>query len=261
MKKLIVLLLLLLLLVSQILPWDAAFEVHTDQLLQPPSAQHLLGTDNLGRDYLSRLLLGFSNSLLIILSASLLTALLGFTYGLVAALVRGPAHNFLLAALDVVAAIPHLALIILLAVLFQEANLHGQISAALGVIFALSLAGWPWIARVVRGEVLRLKNEEFIFASQAFGGGPLHILRYQMWPHMKPLFYSILVFQIPAKVMMENLIGLIGVGLPAPAPSLGKLLAESWGYLRYSPQLMLAPALLIVIICRLVASSKFQIKH
>ena len=217
-------------------------------ILQNPSWQHWLGTDSLGRDYLWRVLTATGNSLCIVMAAESLSLVFGILYGLKAATTKGTVGRGLFSLMDIYTAIPNFIMVFLVAVVLQEKLSHSPVTSAIAVIVAISLSGWASIARSVRAEILRLNNEMFVQASQALGATKWQIFRNQNLPFLKPLVFTLMCSQIPVKLMLENTLGIVGLGLPDPAPTLGKLLAESWGLLEYYPHLMLAPAAVITFI-------------
>jgi oligopeptide transport system permease protein len=225
--------------------YPSAFAIQVTSVYAPISGDRWLGADSLGRDYLARLIVGTGNSLLLISLALLTTLVVGTVYGILLCVSSNKVSQLGMRTLDVYASIPHLPLVILSGVVLHEFAAGGEWLGFFVVVISLSLNGWPLIARTVFGEFQRLLAEPFVQSSFALGANRLHVLRVQMWPHLQTALITLLASQVPAKIMTENLIGIIGLGLPDPQPSLGKLLAQSWGALNFYPHLMLAPAVVV----------------
>ncbi|MFQ5597095.1 MAG: ABC transporter permease [Nitrospiria bacterium] len=211
----------------------------TENALAAPSRTHWMGTDELGRDLFSRLIYGTRISMAISLLTALSALVLGTLYGAVSGYVGGRVDNWMMRAVDVVYAIPDLLLIILITVLIGR--------GVFGVFLALSLAGWITVARLIRGEVLRLKEYDYVEAARAFGSGHRRILFKHILPNTLGVLIVTLTFRIPSAILAESTLSFIGLGLSPPAASWGTLANEGWKALKFYPHLILFPSLAIFV--------------
>lgn len=230
------------LLAALLAPWLAPYAEEAQDntaLLLGPSTAHWLGTDQLGRDVASRLLYGARVSMLIALTTSAIAMLLGTALGATSGYVGGRLDNALMRVVDVVYAFPDLLLIIIISVVV------GQGTG--GMILSLSLVSWVTVARVVRGEVLQIKQRPFVEAARALGFGHRHILLKEILPHTLAPVLVTLTFRIPSVILAESTLSFIGLGLQPPASSWGVLASQGWTAMTYHPHLILAPALAIFV--------------
>lgn len=195
----------------------------------PPSAAHWLGTDDLGRDVLSRLLHGGRMSLFIAGLATLLTGAVGVIFGVVAGFSGGKIDNAVMRLTEIVMAFPGLLLAIALASVLPP----GPIS----VVVTLSVVGWTSLARIVRGNVLSMREQEFIDASYAQGASHLHVLVNHVWPNVRPLALTLLALKLADMLLMEAALGFLGLGVAPPTPTWGGLVAEGKNYFYQAPWL------------------------
>lgn len=212
---------------------------NTAESLSPPSRAHWMGTDELGRDLFSRLIYGARVSM----SVSLLTAfsalLLGTLYGAISGYVGGKIDNWMMRGVDVVYALPDLLLIILITVVIGR--------GIVGVFLALSLVGWITVARLIRGEVLRLKELSYIEAARSMGATHTRMLLRHILPNTVGVLIVTLTFRIPSAILAESTLSFIGLGLTPPAASWGTLANEGWKALKFYPHLIIFPSLAIFI--------------
>lgn len=184
-----------------------------------PSARHWLGTDELGRDVLSRVLNGGRASLLIAGAATLMAGGIGVGLGLLAGYVGKWADALVMRSTEVVMAFPTLLLAIALAAVLPR--------GALSVTLTLALVGWTSIARLTRGAVLQVKSQEFIEASRAVGAGHLGIVLGHILPNVAPLAGTLVVLKLADMLLLEAALGFLGLGVPAPDPTWGSLIGQS----------------------------------
>lgn len=222
---------------SALAPWLAPF----DPIFQdpnglgsagaplPPSVKHPLGTDDLGRDVLSRLLYGGRASLAIAIVATLGTAALGISLGMVAGFFGGKVDACIMRLTEVVMAFPTLLLAIALAAVMPS----GMVS----VIITLTLVGWTSLTRVVRSAVLSLREQEFIEASRAIGVPQWRLLIHHIWPNVRALSITMATLKLADILLLEAALGFLGLGIAPPTPTWGSLVSEGRHYLFHSPWL------------------------
>ncbi len=211
----------------------------TQNSLASPSFEHWMGTDELGRDLFSRLIYGTRVSMAVSLLTALSALFLGTCYGAISGYVGGRVDNWMMRGIDVLYAIPDLLLIILITVVIGR--------GITGIFLALSLVGWITVARLIRGEVLRLKENAYVEAARAFGATHLRILLRHILPNTIGVLIVTLTFRIPSAILAESTLSFIGLGLTPPAASWGTLANEGWKALKFYPHLILFPSLAIFI--------------
>ena len=212
------LLLLAALLAPVLAPLDPS-RVDLAQTALPPSTRHLLGTDTLGRDLLSRALYGARISLAVGLGAAALSAALGLLLGLAAAYRGGILDAAITRLVDAAMAVPAFFLLIALQSIFG--------SSVLNVILMVSLAGWMAVARVVRALTLSLKEREFVLAARALGCSPPRILLHHLIPNMVGQIGVLFALGVADALLLESALSFIGLGVPSTEPSWGNMLNDA----------------------------------
>ena len=210
--------------------------------LTPPTwgGEHPLGTDTLGRDVASRLLHGARVSLLVGFSAVLLAGVSGVVLGLVSGWYRGWLDDVLMRLGDVQLAFPVLVLAVaVLAVLG---------ASVVNLILVLGVTGWITYARIVRGEVLTLRERDFVAAARALGADDAWILRRHLLPNVLPPITVVATFSVARTIVAEASLSFLGLGIPAPAPSWGAMLDEGRNYITTGWWLALFPGLAILLL-------------
>lgn len=221
-----------------IAPYDYAKQ-HYDVVLEPPRPGYWLGTDNLGRDVLTRLIFGARTSITVGVFTQFVILSIGIPLGAMAALAGGRIDNLLMRFTDIMYAFPDLLLIILLRSIFG-----GSIYM---IFFAIGLAGWVNLARLVRGQLLSLKEREFIEAARCIGASEARILWHHLLPNaFGPIIVS-LTFGIPSAIFAEAALSYIGVGVAPPTPSWGSMVQDGFQAIFGSPHLVLFPGIAIAI--------------
>ena len=189
---------------------------------QPPSAAHWFGTDGLGRDYAARVFVGGQTSLLVGLVATLTCVLIGVLYGAVAGYYGGRVDEVMMRFVDFMYGIPYMFLVILIMLLFSE-SARGQ---PLPVFLALGLVQWLTMARVVRGQVMTLRNREFVLATRLLGAGDLHVIVRHVLPNVLGIVVVYATLTVPTVIILESFLSFLGLGLKL---SWGQLVAEAVG--------------------------------
>lgn len=199
-----------------------------------PSADHVLGTDSLGRDMLSRLVAGARISLTVGYASTLMGLLAGGVIGLAAGYFRGRLEGFIVATMDAILAFP--ALVLVLAVTTFVGHDLRIIIAVIGFL------GIPAFARVTRANTLALAQREFVLAARAMGAGDLRILALEIMPNVLPPILTFGLLVVAVAMIAEGTLAFLGLSVPPPAASWGAMVAEGRGSLDTSPQLSLIPA-------------------
>lgn len=196
--------------------------VDLDSVLGAPSPAHPMGTDEVGRDLLTRVIHGTRVSLTIGVFAALLAAGVGGTLGLLAGTVGGKVDTAIMRFTDACASQSHFFFVLLIAVLFRPA-----LGGAGAVMLAVGLTHWPSLARIVRGELLSLRERPFVAAAIGGGAGRRRLARRHYLPHLVPAIGLAFVLTIPHAIFHEAALSFLGVGLEPHQASLGNLLADS----------------------------------
>jgi oligopeptide transport system permease protein len=213
----------------------------------PFSPGHLLGTDQLGRDMLSRLLDGARISVTVAFVVQIVIILIGVPVGAISGWVGNRTDNFLMRITDVIYAFPDLLFIILLSVVFRETPFGQALDGLFLVFVAIGLVGWVTVARLTRGQMLSLKETEFVEAAKAIGVRDRRIVTRHLLPNgMGPIIVAI-TLGIPTAILAEATLAYIGIGVQPPRASWGSLIADGQKYVRGEPHLVLLPAIAIAL--------------
>ncbi|WP_077310218.1 oligopeptide ABC transporter permease [Terribacillus halophilus] len=198
------------------------------------------GTDRLGRDLWTRTWDGTRVSLLIAVVAALIDLVIGVLYGGIAAYYGGKVDNIMMRFLEIVIGIPNLVVVILM-ILILEPGLWA-------IIIALTITGWTSMARIVRGEILKLKGQEFVLAARTLGAPDKRLILRHLIPNVMGLIIVNTMFSIPSAIFFESFLSFIGLGLPSPAASLGTLINDGFAALQTTPSILVFPAVIISLI-------------
>ncbi|MEK7667541.1 MAG: ABC transporter permease [Gemmatimonadota bacterium] len=207
---------------------------------QPPSAEHILGTDRYSRDVLSRLLYGARVSLGIGAAAALLAVTLGAGVGLAAGLASPAVDQLLMRSVDVAFALPRVFLILLVLALWEDAP-------AGAIVVLIAVTGWFRTSRVVRALVLQLREAEFVQAARALGAGGTGLVRRHLLPHVAPAVIVSATLDVGNIVLLESGLSYLGLGVRAPAPSWGNMILEGKDQLFTAPWVAAAPGLALLL--------------
>lgn len=205
---------------------------------EAPSLTYWFGTDQLGRDIFVRVMYGARYSLIIGFVASFLNLFIGIIYGGIAGFVGGKLDNIMMRIVDVINSIPMTIYVILLMVMFEKGGLFN-------IIIALSVSYWISMARIVRGEILQLKQQEFVLAAKTLGASGKRILFKHLIPNCLGSIIVTLTLQIPTAIFTEAFLSFIGLGIAPPAASWGTLANDALQSLRLYPYQLLFPTLAI----------------
>jgi peptide/nickel transport system permease protein len=205
------------------------------EMLALPSVAHWFGTDDLGRDVLSRVIFGARASLAIGLGAALVAMAIGVPIGLVAGTLRGAVDMALAALIDLFIALPGLVLALIITVMVG-ANLRN-------LILVLGFVMWPPIARLVRGQALGIREMLFVEAARASGGKPLWIIRRHVWPGVLPVVAAQFATSVSFAIFTSASLSFLGLGIPPPAADWGGMVRAGYDYLAVNPWMSLAPGL------------------
>jgi ABC-type dipeptide/oligopeptide/nickel transport system permease subunit len=242
---------------------------------QGPSAAHWLGTDELGRDMLSRLIYGARVSLSVAIVAQLVILLIGVPVGAAAGYFGGWVDTLLSRAVDVLYSFPDLLLIIIIVTSLRAAlradaggllgllaTVDAALAGMLGIFLSLALISWLTVARLVRGQVLSLKEREFIDAARASGATSRRLIVRHLLPNALPAIVVAATLGIPRVILIEAALSFIGIGVQAPIPSWGAMiLAGSTAARGGNPHLILGPAgalALTVLACNVVGDALLE---
>lgn len=222
---------------------------------QGPDSTYWLGTDQLGRDLWARLLYGTLFSLKIGIGTQIVVLIIGITVGMTAALAGKLSDTLLMWVTDLAYAFPDLLAIILLRqVLFGrdwpiigtgDPQIPGFPSAIIGTILAISLVSWVTIARLVRGQMLSIKEQDYVLAARSIGASPWRIVRAHMLPNTLSTVIVAVTFGIPLAIFAEGALGFIGLGVPSPFTSLGALMGDGYAYLFVNNWAVVWPAIMV----------------
>ncbi len=209
------------------------------RITEAPSRDHPFGTDQIGRDMLSRMIYGARVSMIVGLGAQVIIVLIGVPIGALAGFVGGRLDTVLTRFIDVMYAFPRLLFVILV---------MSMLGAGLMNIFiAIGLTGWVGIARQTRAQVLALKDKEFVEGARALGAGARRVLVRHVLPNaLTPIVVSV-TFGIPEAIFTEAALSFIGVGINPPTPSWGQMVGEGQQYLRSSWHLAVVPSIAIAV--------------
>ena len=190
---------------------------------QPPSWEHPFGTDTLGRDLLMRILKGMSVSMTVGLVASVISAVIAVFVGIAAATGSKWVDGFINWVIDLVMGVPHTILVILISFAMGR--------GLKGLLIGIAATHWCSLARLIRGEVLQLRSQQYVAVSRKLGKSSGWILTHHLLPHLVPQFFVGLILMFPHAILHEASVSFLGYGLPPEQPAIGIILSESMKYL------------------------------
>ena len=218
-----------------------------------PTSQHLLGTDELGRDFLFRLMLGGRVSLFVGLTAALAGACLGTIVGIIAGYNGGRVDSLLMRFTDGIISLPLLPLLIVLAALdpvklgLPEVFLTSENASLYRIIIIVALFGWTTVARLVRGATLSLRERDYIKAALAQGASSMRIMRVHILPSLASPIIVATTISVGNIILLESVLSFLGLGIQPPVPSWGNLLTNAQELIWEAPALAFYPGCLILV--------------
>ncbi len=223
-------------------PFIAPFDplaIDMDHSLLPPSFPHVMGTDFFGRDIFSRLIYGARISLVVSVLSRIIAVILGTFLGILAGYRGGRIDNIIMRFADVTMAYP--GLLLLIAVMAVVGPSVTSLFVAIGIV------GWAGVARIVRSQVLSLKEREYILAVRSLGGSGWEIALRHLLPNCLPQLLVIFSMGLGGAIMAESSLSFLGLGAQPPDPSWGSMISAGLSYLRVKPWLSIAPGLVITL--------------
>ena len=242
----------------------APFEYSQDEIALQNSGEkvfpHLMGTDSLARDTMVRLMMGSRISLLVGIIASAIILLIGSFYGAISGYFGGTVDNVMMRLVDIIYSVPDILIIILLSVTLKY-PLNALAESVIGfgwikvigvplisIFIVFALLYWVGMARIVRSQILMLKEQEYVTAARALGASSARIIKKHLLTNCIGTLIVTTTLQIPAAIFTESFLSFIGLGVSAPMPSLGSMASQAIGGITTYPYRLLAPAILISII-------------
>jgi oligopeptide transport system permease protein len=216
------------------------YEQGMSQRYLGPTSDYWFGTDKFGRDMWTRVWAGTRVSLYIGLLAALLDIFVGVAYGAFSGFLGGKTDDVMQRGIEILNGVPYLIIAILLMVVFKPGILTISIS--------LGITGWTFMARIVRGRMMQLKDQEFALASRSLGASGFRVVWKHLIPNSLGLIVINLMFTIPAAIFAEAFLSFIGLGIQVPRASLGSLISDGAAELRFHPYLLWLPALVFCLL-------------
>ena len=236
----ILLFLILALLAPVITPYGYDEIVDAANRLAPPSAEHWMGTDEAGRDVLTRMLYGSRISLLVGIVPTVISMLVGAALGILAGYLGGRVDSIIMRLADIMLAFPSM----LLAMVIMYTLGDGIIN----IFLALALVNWASVARIVRAETLKLRETEYVEAARSIGVDRFTIMRRHILPNCIPSLIVLFTLNIPSAILSESSLSFLGLGIQKPMASWGLMVNTGRQYLYTNPWLSLAPSIAIMLI-------------
>ncbi len=237
-------------------PWLAPYDYKQQDVaatapyngpIPPLTDGHVLGTDQLGRDLLSRIMDGAQISFTVAMVVQVVVLLIGIPIGAMAGWFGGRLDNYLMRFTDVIYAFPDLLFIIILTVAFRETWFGRALDGLLLVFVAIGITSWITMARLVRGKLLSLKETEFVEAARAIGVRDRGIVSRHLLPNSIGTIIVAVTLGIPGAILAEATLAFLGIGAQAPRASWGSLIDDGRDYIRGDPHLVFFPALAVAI--------------
>ncbi|MBF5059107.1 ABC transporter permease [Candidatus Neptunochlamydia vexilliferae] len=210
------------------------YETHLQLKNKAPCSKFWFGTDELGRDLFTRIWWGARISLFMGISAAVIDMAIGVFYGAFAGMAGGKTEEFMMRVTDILYSLPHLLIVILLMVIMKP--------GVLTIIIALTITGWINMARIVRAQILQIKQNDFVIAAHMLGAGRWRVLFRHLIPNALGSIITTMTLTIPAAIFMEAFLSFLGLGVQAPIASWGTMASDGLSALRYYPWRLFFPA-------------------
>jgi oligopeptide transport system permease protein len=221
-------------------PYTPFAQVLERQYREPSLSGFWFGTDEFGRSMFDRVWVGTRVSLYIALLATALDIVFGMSYGAISAYYGGGVDNVMQRIIEVLVGIPNLVVIILMMLILEP--------GIIAITLALTITGWTSSARLIRGQALKLKEQEFFLASRSLGAGTVRLIAKHLIPNVFYIVIITLMFTVPSAVFFEAFLSFIGLGIQPPNASLGALISDGADQMRFYPYLLIFPAIVLALI-------------
>lgn len=215
-------------------------QIDAEAINQGPSAKHWFGTDDLGRDLFARVWQAGRVSIIIGILGAVIASVVGSIYGGIAAYFGGAVDDVMMRIVEVLLSIPYLIIVILISVITDSKSLGTM-------LVALTLTGWCGIARLVRGQMLQLKSQEYVLAANVLGVAPIKIILKHMIPNTIGMIIVAITFDIPGYIFSEAFLSYVGLGIQPPSTSWGALASAAQQNFMFYPYQLMFPALMIAL--------------
>ena len=216
---------------------------------------HIMGTDNLGRDYAIRVIYGTRISLMVGFISALIVVMIGILYGSISGYFGGKVDIIMMRIVDIIYSLPDVLIVILLSVAIKDiiSTSKNELIIKLGagmisIFIVFGLLYWVGMARQVRGQILSIKEQEYVLAARAMGASPMHIIMKHMIPNCVSVIIITAAMQIPSAIFTESFLSFVGMGVSMPMPSLGSLASDARSGLVSYPYMLVFPASTIFLI-------------
>lgn len=231
-------------------PWIANYDpgkTHLDLIREAPSAEHIFGTDELGRDMFVRLWDGGRISILIGVTTMIIAIFIGTLIGSIAGFYGGRIDNVLMRFTDFMLSIPQLFLLLLFAQLLRSTNNPALSGGPMPIIIIIGVLVWPASARLVRGQFLSLKAKEFVEAARMSGAGNFRIILRHILPNAASPVIVAATLRVGAAIITESTLSFLGFGVQPPTATWGNMLKNAQGQMTYAPWTAIFPGLAILV--------------
>jgi len=231
----------LMVLMTIIGPMIGKFEyqaTNNDMLNMKPNSTYWFGTDSLGRDLFSRIWVGGRISITIGIVGAIVDTVVGTIYGGIAGYLGGIADDIMMRILEILVSIPYLVLVILIRVLMDQGGMAP-------LIIAMTITGWCYMARLVRGQLLQIKEQEYVLAAKALGANASRVIAKHLVPNTLGVMIVAITFDIPGFIFAEAFLSFLGIGVQSPMTSWGALASAGQQNLMFYPYQLIFPAVAI----------------
>ncbi|MDU1413148.1 MAG: ABC transporter permease [Clostridium sp.] len=225
-------------------PWIARFEYNigdSSVLNSKPNGTHWFGTDSLGRDLFARIWVGGRISIAIGLIGAVVDTVVGVMYGGIAGFKGGLVDDIMMRIVEILGSIPYLVLVILIRVIFNKGGIFP-------LVLAMTITGWTGMARLVRGQILQIKEQEYVLAAKALGANTSRIIAKHLVPNTLGVMIVAITMDIPSFIFGEAFLSFLGLGIQSPMTSWGALASSGQQQMMFYPYQLIFPALAISIV-------------